>query len=166
MASKSKAKGSPAETDSKTKRDSLAGDIKAEWKLIRAERKHVHTRTDGLGLDSVHGGIFGSFFKDAPAKNMLGRKVWPDVGVMEVTVEMETRNWGEQAGIFFYYDDDNYVKLVLEGMKDGKTGIVLAREEAGSPSVVKKIKLPGGRKYKVNRIMQSQREIWNRGISG
>mmetsp|Transcript_32158 Transcript_32158/g.78339 ORF Transcript_32158/g.78339 Transcript_32158/m.78339 type:complete len:83 (-) Transcript_32158:171-419(-) len=58
--------------------------IRRLWlqRLIRAERKHVHTRTDGLGLDSVHGGIFGSFFKDAPAKNMLGRKVWPDVGVV------------------------------------------------------------------------------------
>ena len=44
-------------------------------------------------------------------------------------------DWGEQAGIFYYFDDDNYAKFVVEWTKDGSMAAVLAQEVAGSASV-------------------------------
>ena len=47
-------------------------------------------------------------------------------------------DWGEQAGIFYYFDDDNYAKFVVEWTKDGSMAAVLAQEVAGSASVAGK----------------------------
>jgi hypothetical protein len=59
--------------------------------------------------------------------------------------------WGQQAGLFWYIDDNNYIKLVLEGSKDGSCAVVLAGEKSGSPVVIAKVSvatsdvfLPGG----------------------
>merc|ERR1711920_508444 len=63
----------------------------------------------------------------------------------EVTVEVPPTpgNFGEQAGLFWYFDDDNYVKLVMEWMQDGNASIVLARESQadGGPEVAASITL-------------------------
>ena len=42
---------------------------------------------------------------------------------------------GEQAGIFYYFDDDNYAKFVVEWTRDGSMAVVLAQEVSGSASV-------------------------------
>ncbi len=52
----------------------------------------------------------------------------------EVTFE-----WGQQAGLFWYVDDNNYLKLVLEGMKDGGCAVVLAGEKNAVPAVIAKV---------------------------
>ncbi len=64
----------------------------------------------------------------------------------EVTFE-----WVQQAGLFWYIDDNNYLKLVLEGMKDGGCAVVLAGEKNAVPAVIAKVPvaakdilLPGG----------------------
>ena len=38
----------------------------------------------------------------------------------------------EQAGLFWYHDDSNYAKLVVEWMKDGTVSIVMAQEVDGA----------------------------------
>lgn len=51
----------------------------------------------------------------------------------EVTVAMPPAPGGfrEQAGLFWYLDDGNYAKLVVEYGQDGAAGIVLARAQRG-----------------------------------
>ena len=51
------------------------------------------------------------------------------------------RQRGEQAGLIWYKDDDNYCKLVVEGMKDGLPWIVFGVETSQSPQVVAKVRL-------------------------
>lgn len=88
---------------------------------------------------------------------------------VEATVSFEPRSFGEQAGVWWYHNDDNWVKLVIEvrcakqmhghpshqppthilcgasidtckqGMKEGKVSIVFAYSVDGKPSVVKKV---------------------------
>ena len=73
----------------------------------------------------------------------------------EVTVELPPdaiTAYGEQAGLFLYTDDNNYCKVVVEGMKDGSTSIVMAMETDGAPKVVHKVPLdrPSGESLKVS----------------
>jgi len=52
-----------------------------------------------------------------------------------VTVTNQPQLMGEQAGLIWYYDDDNYIKLVKESLEDLQW-IVLAREEDGQPALI------------------------------
>ena len=61
---------------------------------------------------------------------------------MEVSVTNDAKHYGEQAGVWLYADDDNYVKFVIEGMRDGTVQLVVAAECAGVPQVVAKVPLP------------------------
>ena len=56
---------------------------------------------------------------------------------IRVTVANQPRLMGEQAGLIWYHDDDNYIKLVKESL-DGEEWIVLAREEGGKPELINK----------------------------
>ena len=51
---------------------------------------------------------------------------------------------GQQAGLFLYRNDDNYIKLVLEGMKDGGVKVVMAREAHRRAAVLKPKTAPPG----------------------
>ena len=55
----------------------------------------------------------------------------------------DAKNYGEQAGLLLYLDDENYVKLVVEGMRDGSVKICFGIKNAGAASIVSKIPLPG-----------------------
>lgn len=61
--------------------------------------------------------------------------------VLEAKVSFLPKNWGEQAGLFWYSNDHNYAKLVVEGMKDGTVALVFAVEIRGEPKVLHKEKL-------------------------
>jgi len=58
-----------------------------------------------------------------------------------VTVTNEAKNYGEQAGLFIFSDSQNWVKLVLEGMEDGKVYAVFAYQVSGKPKVINKIEI-------------------------
>ena len=45
----------------------------------------------------------------------------------------------EQAGLFWYHDDSNYAKLVVEWMKDGTVSIVMAQEVDGASEAQRNI---------------------------
>lgn len=99
----------------------------------------------GLEIVALPGGIWGNFFNDCLAKNFLF--LTPDggatVNAVEAEVSFAPRAWGEQAGIFWHSDDNNYAKFVVEGMKDGSVALVFALEINGSPRVVKKLPWEG-----------------------
>ena len=59
-----------------------------------------------------------------------------------VGVSLTITSWGEQAGLVLYADDDNWIKLVLEGARDGSTVALLGVSAAGQPSVVAKVPWP------------------------
>eukprot|EP00466_Bigelowiella_natans_P010136 jgi/Bigna1/144775/aug1.91_g19483 len=116
------------------------------------------TKDRGVRLDSLPGGIYERFFDKNLARNILLHNN-PDIQTGDgggaatprtlrsicAHVGLVPRNRGEQAGIFWYFDDDNYAKLVVEGTKEtkknGSFAIVLAKEEGGKATVVKKEKL-------------------------
>ena len=66
---------------------------------------------------------------------------------VEVSVSMHRTDaqtqwgWGQQAGLFLYCDDSNYIKIVLEGSKSGGLRVVMASEVANSPTVIAKAEL-------------------------
>jgi len=47
---------------------------------------------------------------------------------------------GKQAGLIWYQDDDNYIKLVKESL-EGKEWIVLAREVGGQSELIAKARI-------------------------
>jgi regulation of enolase protein 1 (concanavalin A-like superfamily) len=57
-----------------------------------------------------------------------------------VTVVNYPQEMGEQAGLIWYHDDDNYIKFVKESL-EGTEWIVLARESGGQPELVNKVGL-------------------------
>lgn len=61
--------------------------------------------------------------------------------MVETHVAFNPKSFGEQAGLFWYIDDNNYVKFVVEGMKDGSVAFVFAHEMSGNPIVVRKEKI-------------------------
>jgi regulation of enolase protein 1 (concanavalin A-like superfamily) len=75
----------------------------------------------------------------------------PDSGTtaVEVTVDMVPKSHGEQAGLFWYADDDHWVKIVVEGMKDGSAMVVMGREYGDDTDVVKKIPIEGAAKLRL-----------------
>jgi len=92
-----------------------------------------------LAIQTKAGGIWGKFFNDNLASNFLLRPSPDGCTAFEVSVKLQPRSFGEQAGLFWMRDDNNYVKLVVEGMKDGTVALVLAREVNGEAAVVNKV---------------------------
>jgi regulation of enolase protein 1 (concanavalin A-like superfamily) len=57
--------------------------------------------------------------------------------MVSVTVKFAPEQGGEQAGVMFYFGDDDYVKLVRESL-EGKRWIVMGREEKGDGKQIAK----------------------------
>lgn len=76
------------------------------------------------------------------AHNFLLRSVdkMPNGLASRVIVTNHPRLMGEQAGLIWYQDDDNYIKLVKESL-EGEQWIVLAREESGQPELIAKTRI-------------------------
>eukprot|EP00750_Incisomonas_marina_P033092 INCI9560.1.p1 GENE.INCI9560.1~~INCI9560.1.p1 ORF type:complete len:266 (-),score=45.58 INCI9560.1:493-1290(-) len=122
-------------------------DPRLQWVREEAKGWRLNASGEQAGLEIVAlpGGIWGSFFNDCLARNFLF--LTPEgeaaVNAAEAEVSFSPRAWGEQAGIFWYSDDNNYAKFVVEGMKDGSVALVFALEINGSPRVVKKLPWEG-----------------------
>lgn len=118
------------------------GFVEKGWSWVRQDNDGIvhmpQLPTEELRLKPLPGGIWGDVFAAKPARNFLLRPQ-TDFNAVQVTVTMNPKTWGEQAGLFWLVDDDNYAKLVVEGMKDGSTCIVMAVEIQGSPKVLAKV---------------------------
>jgi len=124
--------------------DKFAGNLQPGWKWVREDKSGWRCGDQSLVIEAKPGGIWGSFFTDHLASNFLLRPVPEGCTAFEATVKHSPSSYGEQGGLFWMHDDNNYIKLVVEGMKDGSVAIVLASEENGTPSVVNKVPLEAG----------------------
>ena len=101
---------------------------KAEWRI---EEGQLHVRSQ-----------FGRIWGGNDAKNLLLFRALPvQEMAARVTVAHEPHEKWEQAGLLWYVDDDNFVKLISEQI-DGKMYIVVAREIDGRGKVISKIEVP------------------------
>jgi len=110
------------------------GKLGEGWTWVREEAGAWKIEGASLKMKSLPGTIW---YKKNDAKNLLLRKA-PAARTeaapiaVEVTVDSTPETNAEQCGLFLYYDDANYVKVVRECNK-GKPGIVIAREQKGIP---------------------------------
>lgn len=120
--------------------DTLSGPhLLSDWYWLNESKEDWEFKDGALRIKTLPGGIWGDAFKDRPAKNFLLRKVTADCAAVEATVSNAAKTYGEQAGLFWMADSNNYVKLVVEGMKDGSVSLIMAREVNGVAEVVKKM---------------------------
>jgi len=124
--------------------DKFVGSLQPGWNWLREDKNAWRCEEQSLLIKAKPGGIWGNFFSDNLAANFLLRPVPEGCTAFEATVKLSPSSYGEQGGLFWLYDDNNYIKLVVEGMKDGSVAIVLASEENGSPSVINKVPMEAG----------------------
>jgi regulation of enolase protein 1 (concanavalin A-like superfamily) len=110
-------------------RDDFKGKLADGWAWVR-EDKNAWKLGDGfLQVRPLPGNLWEG---ENGAKNLLLRE--PPAGakafVAEVTLSHTPLAFGEQSGLLWYADDDNYVKLTKE-FYDDKTWVVLAAERGG-----------------------------------
>jgi len=104
------------------------------WGWVREDAAAWKLDSGALKIKCLPGSIW---YKKNDAKNFLLRR-FPVAATeaaplaIEVTVDSAPETNAEQCGLFLYYDDSNYIKLIRECNK-GKPGIVLARELKGIP---------------------------------
>jgi len=110
------------------------GKLGEGWTWVREDAGGWKIEGASLKMKALPGTIW---YKKNDAKNLLLRKA-PVAGTeaapiaIEVTVDSSPETNAEQCGLFLYYDDANYIKVVRECNK-GKPGIVIAREQKGIP---------------------------------
>ena len=120
--------------DSTLFEDKFAGKLTDGWTWVREDAGSWKVDAGALKLKCLPGTIW---YKKNDAKNLLVRRS-PVVATeaapvaIEVTVDNAPETNAEQCGLFLYFDDANYIKLVRECNK-GKPGMVLAREHKGIP---------------------------------
>ena len=114
--------------------EKFAGKLGDGWTWIREDAASWKVDAGALKVKCLPGSIW---YKKNDAKNFLLRRL-PLTATeaaplaMEVTVDSAPETNAEQCGLFLYFDDANYIKLIRECNK-GKAGIVLARELKGIP---------------------------------
>ena len=118
--------------------ESFDGALPANWRWVRESPSEWRIRDGKLAVRSQPGKVWGG----NDAKNILlvkpsqFDKVAASIGVVHRPKEL----W-EQAGLLWYVDDDNFVKLVSEHIQ-GKMYVVIASEERGRGEVFGKIDVP------------------------
>jgi len=114
--------------------EKFAGKLVDGWTWIREDAAGWKVDGGALRIKCQPGSIW---YKKNDAKNFVVRKL-PAAGTeaapvaIEVTVDSAPEANSEQCGLYLYFDDSNYVKLIRECNK-GKPGVVFAREQKGFP---------------------------------
>lgn len=117
--------------------EKFAGKLSDGWTWVREDAAGWKVEAGALRIKAQPGKIW---YKTKTAKNLLVRKS-PAVGTAEapvsaeVTVESAPEANAEQCGLYLYFDDANFVKILREHVK-GKTNIVLVREQKNIPEPV------------------------------
>jgi regulation of enolase protein 1 (concanavalin A-like superfamily) len=119
-------------------KESFEGKLQAGYEWVREDKNEWRIEDGKLVVRSQSGGVWGHnnaknvlLYKALPAQDMAAR----------VLVAHEPKEKYEQAGILWYIDDDNFVKLISEQI-GGKMYIVVAREVDGRGKVISKIEVP------------------------
>jgi len=92
--------------------------LSAGWHWIREDPKSWKVENGKLLLRSLPGYVYTA--RDNNARNILLRKapVTSHVLILEVFMENQPKTLWEHAGLYFYYDDDNYVCLLKEQVRE------------------------------------------------
>ena len=114
-------------------KDGFASDLGEGWSWIREDSASWEVAGGVLRIRTLPGSLWG---EGNDAKNVLVRAIPEMVEyATEAFVTKLPEEGGEQAGLLWYLDDANNIKLVKE-MVGGRLVIVMAREEADQPGVV------------------------------
>ncbi len=127
-----------ADEDGVLFKEDFNGRLQPGWQWVREAADEWRIRDNELQVRSQPGRIWGG----NDAKNvLLVRPPKPQDVAASVSVAHQPKEQWEQAGLLWYVDDDNFVKLISEHI-DGEMHVVIAREQAGQGRVVGKIKVP------------------------
>jgi hypothetical protein len=102
-------------------------EMSTNWRIAEGELQ-ICTRPGSLMEDSNN------------AENLLIRPLSKTINGFSTSVSCELAVPYEQAGLLWYYDDDNYIKLVKELVGE-ELAVVLVREENAKAIVLGKIAL-------------------------
>lgn len=116
--------------------EKFEGSFADDWTWLREVPEASKVGDGVLYLRALPGTLWGD---NNSARNFLLRPAQPqrDGLASEVTVTNHPELQGEQGGVTWYFDDDNYVKFIKECLQ-GSVFIVMAREENGEPVLVAK----------------------------
>ena len=114
-------------------------ELDQDWLWIHEEPTAWKIADGALQLRTLPGTLWGDLNN---AHNFLLRPVDDMVNGLatSVTVTNQPHLMGEQAGLIWYLDDDNYIKFVKESL-EGMEWIVLAREEGGQSELIAKTRI-------------------------
>jgi regulation of enolase protein 1 (concanavalin A-like superfamily) len=114
--------------------EKFAGKLSDGWTWVREDPAAWKIEGGGLRIKALPGKLW---YKTKTAKNVLLRKS-PAAGTveapisLEVTVESAPQTSAEQCGLYLYFDEKNFVKIIRENV-NGKTSILVVRELKGIP---------------------------------
>ena len=115
--------------------ENFDGKLNSDLQWLREDQAEWRIDDGLLHVRSQFGRIWGG----NDAKNLLLFKALPTQEMAaRVTVAHEPKEKYEQAGILWYIDDDNFIKLISEQI-DGKMYIVVAREIKTRGKVVSRV---------------------------
>ncbi len=118
-------------------REKFEKKLEDSWEWVHEEPSAWKIGTGVLHLRTLPGSLWADMNN---AHNFLLRPVteFPTGLTTRVTVKNYPVEMGEQAGLIWYHDDDNYLKFVKESL-EGEEWIVLAREADGQPKLINKV---------------------------
>lgn len=125
------------ESETALVRASLVGpQLEDGWRWVREEKEWWRFGQDGMEVATRPGGLLGKVAGDLVAPPLLLRAL-DGANACEVIITMPASPGaaGEQAGLFWYVNDDNYAKLVIERGQDNTASVVLGRKQQGKYTV-------------------------------
>jgi len=101
------------------------------WSWLREDKPDWKLADNALHIRLAPGNLWAN---ENTARNLLLRDAPKDAKsfTAEVTLSLAPAAFGEQAGLLWYRDDDNYLKLTKEFYND-RTWVVFAAERDGKP---------------------------------
>ena len=117
--------------------ESFDGELAEGWTWMWEVAEAWRVEDGVLHVRALPGTLWGD---QDNAHNILIRSETPVVAGLtsQVSVVNQPTLQGEQAGLIWFIDESNYIKLIKECL-EGTEWIVLAREENGKASLVNKI---------------------------
>jgi len=129
---------SPADGEKVLFEEHFDGRLQDGWQWVREDPTEWRIRENQLEVRSQSGRIWSG--NDAENLLLRGPVKEQDLAACVNVAHQPGEKW-EQAGLLWYVDDDNFVKLISEYI-DGKMYVVTAREQGGRGTVVGKVEVP------------------------
>jgi cytochrome c len=115
-------------------KDDFSPSLAEGWSWVREDPASWRVAGGALRIRTLPGTLWGDRNN---AVNVITRAA-PEMAefATEAVVTKLPEAGGEQAGLLWYYDDANNIKLVKEMVGEGRLVIIMAREEDDQPGVV------------------------------